>query len=212
MWMSIAKGARYACCDNVTFRAMVMQGVIPRYPSLNPNSSREVVRSEDIDAAIMARGAVRRCPRPTACHHADRGRWRDGRPGLGGGLPPRRVVGLASRARAQRRVRRGAHRPDRRRRRHRGDRAERDVLLAPIYLDSCIAIGAAARGREPPYGTRNAARMVFRPLRARVHHVLRPGTRYIRSAVRMSAMSAGAAAPPMNPAMAPETTLNSATR
>lgn len=52
MWMSIAKGARYACCDNVTFRAMVMQGVIPRYPSLNPNSSREVVSSEDIDAAI----------------------------------------------------------------------------------------------------------------------------------------------------------------
>lgn len=38
MWMSIAKGARYACCDNVTFRAMVMQGVIPRYPSLNPNT------------------------------------------------------------------------------------------------------------------------------------------------------------------------------
>ena len=54
MWMSIAKGARYACCDSVTFRAMVMQGVIPRYPSLNPNSSREVVSSEDIDAAIRA--------------------------------------------------------------------------------------------------------------------------------------------------------------
>ena len=64
MWMSIAKGARYACCDNVTFRAMVMQGVIPRYPSLNPNSSREVVRSEDIDAAIMARGAVPALPSP----------------------------------------------------------------------------------------------------------------------------------------------------
>lgn len=58
MWMSIAKGARYACCDNVTFRAMVMQGIIPRYPSLNPNSSREVVSSEDIDAAIKARGAM----------------------------------------------------------------------------------------------------------------------------------------------------------
>lgn len=38
------------------------------------------------------------------------------------------------------------------------------------------------------------------------------GPRYIRSAVRMSSMSVGAAAPPMNPAMAPETTLNSATR
>ena len=43
---------------------MVMQGVIPRYPSLNPNSSREVVRSEDIDAAIMARGAVPALPSP----------------------------------------------------------------------------------------------------------------------------------------------------
>lgn len=64
MWMSIAKGARYACCDNVTFRAMVMQGVIPRYPSLNPNSSREVVSSEDIDAAIRARGAAPALPSP----------------------------------------------------------------------------------------------------------------------------------------------------
>lgn len=64
MWMSIAKGARYACCDNVTFRAMVMQGVIPRYPSLNPNSSREVVSSEDIDAAIKARGAIPALPSP----------------------------------------------------------------------------------------------------------------------------------------------------
>lgn len=64
MWMSIAKGARYACCGNVTFRAMVMQGIIPRYPSLNPNSSREVVSSEDIDAAIRARGAMPALPSP----------------------------------------------------------------------------------------------------------------------------------------------------
>lgn len=49
---------------NVTFRAMVMQGIIPRYPSLNPNSSREVVSSEDIDAAIRARGAVPALPSP----------------------------------------------------------------------------------------------------------------------------------------------------
>lgn len=64
MWMSIAKGAKYACCDSVTFRAMVMQGVIPRYHSLNPNSSREVVSSEDIDAAIRARGAMSALPSP----------------------------------------------------------------------------------------------------------------------------------------------------
>lgn len=63
MWMSIAKGARYACCDNVTFRAMVMQGIIPRYPSLNPNSSREVVSSEG-SAAIKARGAMPALPSP----------------------------------------------------------------------------------------------------------------------------------------------------
>lgn len=43
---------------------MVMQGIIPRYPSLNPNSSREVVSSEDIDAAIRARGAVPALPSP----------------------------------------------------------------------------------------------------------------------------------------------------
>lgn len=64
MWMSIAKGAKYACCDSVTFRAMVMQGVIPRYHSLNPTSSREVVSSEDIDAAIRARGAMPALPSP----------------------------------------------------------------------------------------------------------------------------------------------------
>lgn len=64
MWMSIAKGAKYACCDSVTFRAMVMQGVIPRYHSLNPSSSREVVSSEDIDAAIRARGAMPALPSP----------------------------------------------------------------------------------------------------------------------------------------------------
>lgn len=64
MWMSIAKGAKYACCDSVTFRAMVMQGVIPRYHSLNPTSSREVVSSEDIDAAIRARGAAPALPSP----------------------------------------------------------------------------------------------------------------------------------------------------
>lgn len=64
MWMSIAKGARYACCDSTTFRAMVMQGEIPRYPLLNPNSSREVVSSEDIDAAIKARGAKQALPSP----------------------------------------------------------------------------------------------------------------------------------------------------
>lgn len=64
MWMSIAKGAKYACCDSVTFRAMVMQGVIPRYHSLNPTSSREVVSSEDIDAAIRARGAMPALPTP----------------------------------------------------------------------------------------------------------------------------------------------------
>lgn len=64
MWMSIAKGAKYACCDSVTFRAMVMQGVIPRYHSLNPNSSREVVSSEDIDAVIRARGAMPALPSP----------------------------------------------------------------------------------------------------------------------------------------------------
>lgn len=64
MWMSIAKGAKYACCDSVTFRAMVMQGVIPRYHSLNPASSREVVSSEDIDAAIRARGAMPALPSP----------------------------------------------------------------------------------------------------------------------------------------------------
>lgn len=64
MWMSIAKGAKYACCDSVTFRAMVMQGVIPRYHSLNPNSSREVVSSEDIDAAIRAHGAMPALPSP----------------------------------------------------------------------------------------------------------------------------------------------------
>lgn len=64
MWMSIAKGAKYACCDSVTFRAMVMQGVIPRYHSLNPTSSREVVNSEDIDAAIKARGAMPALPSP----------------------------------------------------------------------------------------------------------------------------------------------------
>lgn len=64
MWMSIAKGAKYACCDSVTFRAMVMQGVIPRYRSLNPTSSREVVSSEDIDAAIRARGAMPALPSP----------------------------------------------------------------------------------------------------------------------------------------------------
>ena len=64
MWMSIAKGAKYACCDSVTFRAMVMQGIIPRYPSLNPSSSREVVSSEDIDAAIRARGAMPALPSP----------------------------------------------------------------------------------------------------------------------------------------------------
>lgn len=64
MWMSIAKGAKYACCDSVTFRAMVMQGVILRYHSLNPSSSREVVSSEDIDAAIRARGAMPALPSP----------------------------------------------------------------------------------------------------------------------------------------------------
>lgn len=64
MWMSIAKGAKNACCDSVTFRAMVMQGVIPRYHSLNPTSSREVVSSEDIDAAIKARGAMPALPSP----------------------------------------------------------------------------------------------------------------------------------------------------
>lgn len=64
MWMSIAKGAKYACCDSVTFRAMVMQGVIPRYHSLNPTSSREVVSSEDIDAVIRARGAMPALPSP----------------------------------------------------------------------------------------------------------------------------------------------------
>lgn len=64
MWMSIAKGAKYACCDSITFRAMVMQGIIPRYPSLNPKSSREVVSSEDIDAAIRARGAAPTLPSP----------------------------------------------------------------------------------------------------------------------------------------------------
>lgn len=64
MWMSIAKGAKYACCDSVTFRAMVMQGVIPRYHSLNPTSSREVVSSEDIDAAIRERGAMPALPSP----------------------------------------------------------------------------------------------------------------------------------------------------
>lgn len=64
MWVSIAKGAKYACCDSVTFRAMVMQGVIPRYHSLNPTSSREVVSSEDIDAAIRARGAMPALPSP----------------------------------------------------------------------------------------------------------------------------------------------------
>lgn len=64
MWMSIAKGAKYACCDSVTFRAMVMQGVIPRYHSLNPTSSRVVVSSEDIDAAIRARGAMPALPSP----------------------------------------------------------------------------------------------------------------------------------------------------
>ena len=64
MWMSIAKGAKYVCCDSVTFRAMVMQGVIPRYHSLNPTSSREVVSSEDIDAAIRARGAMPALPSP----------------------------------------------------------------------------------------------------------------------------------------------------
>ena len=36
MWMSIAKGARYACCDNVTFRAMVMQGDHPALPVAQP--------------------------------------------------------------------------------------------------------------------------------------------------------------------------------
>jgi hypothetical protein len=43
---------------------MVMQGVIPRYHSLNPTSSREVVSSEDIDAAIRARGAMPALPSP----------------------------------------------------------------------------------------------------------------------------------------------------
>lgn len=41
-----------------------LQGIIPRYPSLNPNSSREVVSSEDIDAAIRARGAAPALPSP----------------------------------------------------------------------------------------------------------------------------------------------------
>lgn len=37
MWMSIAKGAKYACCDSVTFRAMVMQGGYPALPLAQPN-------------------------------------------------------------------------------------------------------------------------------------------------------------------------------
>ena len=126
MWMSIAKGARYACCDNVTFRAMVMQGIIPRYPSLNPNSSREVVRSEDI-----------------ASGHS---------------------------------------------RRRRGARPERDVLLAPIYLDSCIAIGAAARGREPPYGKKKAAHLGDHPVHHLLQRVLRHRLRYSPSHERMMAI------------------------
>lgn len=64
MWMSIPQGARYAHCNQGVFRSMVMTGKIPRYPALNPGSCREVVRSEDIDAAIMARGAVEPLPSP----------------------------------------------------------------------------------------------------------------------------------------------------
>ena len=63
--MDVYSQGRKVCLLRLrAFRAMVMQGVIPRYPSLNPSSSREVVRSEDIDAAIMARGAVPALPSP----------------------------------------------------------------------------------------------------------------------------------------------------
>ena len=67
MWMSVLEAARYAHCGNDAFRALVAQGKIPSYPSLNGSKrGHRVVSTEDVDAYVRSQGACEAVPGPDA--------------------------------------------------------------------------------------------------------------------------------------------------